>query len=71
MLVRLSNRIYNFANMAKVKRPTDTNQRAKSIVDIATGEVKETQEQVDEIKAAAQALGRKGGLKGAKQELNH
>lgn len=50
--------------MAKIKRPTDINQRAKSIVDIATGEVTETPEQIDELKAAAAALGRKGGLKG-------
>jgi hypothetical protein len=50
--------------MAKVKRPTDINQRAKSIVDIATGEVEQTP--IDPIKAAAQALGRKGGLKGGK-----
>lgn len=52
--------------MAKIKRPTDINQRAKSIVDIATGEVTETPEQIDELKAAAAALGRKGGLKGGK-----
>lgn len=52
--------------MAKVKRPTDINQRAKSIVDLATGETKETQEEVDALKAAAAALGRKGGLKGGK-----
>jgi len=52
--------------MAKTKRPTDINQRAKSIVDIATGEVTETPEQIDELKAAASALGRKGGLKGGK-----
>ena len=50
--------------MAKIKRPTDINQRAKSIVDIATGEVSETKEEKDVIKAAAAALGRKGGLKG-------
>jgi hypothetical protein len=52
--------------MAKIKRPTDINQRAKSIVDIATGEVSETKEEKDLIKAAASALGRKGGLKGGK-----
>lgn len=51
--------------MAKIKRPTDINQRAKSIVDIATGEVSDNIEQ-DPIKAAAAALGRKGGLKGGK-----
>lgn len=48
----------------KTKLPADTNKRAKSIVDIATGE-SEVQE-IDPIKAAAQALGRKGGLKGGK-----
>lgn len=53
--------------MAKKKLPTDTNQRAKSIVDLITGDEEEskTTEQ-DAIKAAAQALGRKGGLKGGK-----
>ncbi len=50
--------------MAKNKRPTDINQRAKSIVDIATGEVTESKEEKDLIKAAASAMGRKGGLKG-------
>ncbi len=47
--------------MAKPKRPTDINQRAKSIVDIATGEVEETKEEKDLIKAAASALGAKVG----------
>jgi len=50
----------------KNKRPTDINQRAKSIVDIATGEIEETKEEKDLIKAAASAMGRKGGLKGGK-----
>ena len=45
----------------KVKLPTDTNKRAKSVVDIATGE---TPTISDEIRLAAAALGRKGGLKG-------
>ncbi len=48
----------------KAKLPADINKRAKSIVDIATGE--ESAEQIDPIKAAAAALGRKGGLKGGK-----
>lgn len=52
--------------MAKIKHPTDINKRAKSIVDIATGESEEGKEQVDELKAAAAVLGRKGGLKGGK-----
>lgn len=52
--------------MAKAKRPTDVNQRAKSIVDIATGEVEDEIKKVDPIKEAAAALGRLGGLKGGK-----
>lgn len=47
----------------KVKLPADTNKRAKSIVDIATGETQETSP-VDQVKAAAAVLGRLGGLKG-------
>lgn len=51
----------------KIKRPTDTNQRAKSIVDIATGEKEDEVKLNDEGKnAAAVALGRLGGLKGGK-----
>ncbi len=51
----------------KIKIPTDLNKRAKSIVDIATGEIEDTNKvEQDEIKAAAAALGRKGGLKGGK-----
>jgi len=49
----------------KTKLPADTNKRAKSIVDIATGEDQSTQP-IDEVKAAAAALGRLGGLKGGK-----
>lgn len=49
----------------KTKLPADTNKRAKSIVDLATGEKPETTPQ-DEVKAAAAALGRLGGLKGGK-----
>ena len=52
--------------MAKSKRPTDINQRAKSIVDIATGEIEDNQKETDLIKLAASAMGRKGGLKGGK-----
>ena len=47
----------------KQKLPADTNKKAKAIVDILTGDKEDTSEQ-DLIKAAAQALGRKGGLKG-------
>lgn len=52
--------------MAKTKRPTDINQRAKSIVDIATGEKEDNLKEKDLIKLAASAMGRKGGLKGGK-----
>jgi hypothetical protein len=48
--------------MARSKRPADTNQKAKSIVDIATGDAENTTSQ--DIKNAAAALGRKSGLKG-------
>jgi len=53
--------------MAKVKQPKDVNQLAKSIVDTATKE--ETPKPLTDeelIKAAASALGRKGGLAGGK-----
>lgn len=52
--------------MAKAKRPADVNQRAKSIVDIATGETQDSPATSDQLKAAAAALGRLGGLKGGK-----
>jgi hypothetical protein len=62
MLDRIST---NFAAHAKkIRLPADTNKRAKAIVDIATGE--NPQPEIDPIKAAAAALGRKGGLKGGK-----
>lgn len=52
----------------KVKRPKDTNQLAKSIVDQATSESKEAKEPIskDEAKSIAAQLGRLGGLKGGK-----
>jgi ABC-type branched-subunit amino acid transport system substrate-binding protein len=46
--------------MTTPKRPRDTNQLAKSIVDIATGEIE------DDAPAAKSEAQRKGGLKGAK-----
>lgn len=52
--------------MAKKKLPTDINQRAKSIVDIATREDKDKEVPPVEKNAAAVALGRLGGLKGGK-----
>ena len=50
----------------KFKRPKDTNQKAKMIVDIATGEAEETIAPVSGKNPAAVALGRLGGLKGGK-----
>lgn len=52
----------------KVKLPTDLNKRAKSIVDIATGEDKNILS--DGKNPAAVALGRLGGLKGGKARAN-
>lgn len=49
----------------KVKLPADLNKKAKSIVDLATGENEDTQPN-DGKNAAAVALGRLGGLKGGK-----
>ena len=47
----------------KVKLPADTNQKAKKIVDLLTNNEPAAE---DEIKSAAAALGRLGGLKGGK-----
>lgn len=47
------------------KRPRDPNQLAKAIVDIATGQVEDSQLTAESGKnPAAVALGRLGGLKG-------
>lgn len=51
--------------MEKPKRPRDTNQLAKSIVDLATGEITEPVVP-DTRNPNAVALGRLGGLKGGK-----
>jgi hypothetical protein len=48
------------------KRPRDTNQLAKFIVDLATGEQSEPTPAQTGKDPAAVALGRKGGLKGGK-----
>ncbi len=48
----------------KSKRPRDTNQLAKFIVDLATGEQSESKPTDEGKDPAAVALGRKGGLKG-------
>jgi hypothetical protein len=50
---------------SKPKRPRDTNQLAKFIVDLATGDQTERLP-TDGKDPAAVALGRKGGLKGGK-----
>lgn len=51
--------------MPKPKRPRDTNQRAKSIVDIATGETTDPVSE-DKRNPAAVALGKLGGKARAK-----
>jgi hypothetical protein len=51
--------------MAKPKRPRDTNQLAKFIADLATGEQQE-QDKYKGKNPAAVELGRLGGLKGGK-----
>jgi hypothetical protein len=50
------------------KRPRDPNQLAKLIVDIATGEVKDT---VSESRKVVKRKGRAGGLKGGKSRAQH
>jgi hypothetical protein len=51
--------------MAKPKRPRDPNQKAKLIVEIATGE-REDKNPDEGKNIAAVTLGRLGGLKGGK-----
>lgn len=51
--------------MPMPKLPKDANQRAKMMVDIATGEI-EMPKTEDGKDPAAVALGRKGGLKGGR-----
>jgi len=48
------------------KRPHDSNQLAKLIADIATGEAEDPVEEIGAKDPAAVALGRRGGLKGGK-----
>ena len=52
--------------MAKAKRPKDTNQLAKMIAAMATGEIEADTVADDGKNPAAVALGRLGGLKGGK-----
>ena len=65
MLDRVSKGLY-LCPMAK----KDTNQLAKHIVDIATGEEDQTETQDSVKNPAAVALGRLGGLKGGKARAN-
>jgi hypothetical protein len=65
MLDRKSKVFASPNNGKESKLPADTNKRAKSIVDIATGDDQAAVPQ-DEVKTAAAALGRLGGLKGGK-----
>lgn len=64
-LVLLERSCYNNC-MNKPKRPRDTNQLAKSIVDIATGEAEDKNPNAGKDPAAV-ALGKKGGLVGGKK----
>lgn len=48
----------------KKKLPKDSNQRAKAIVDLATGNAQDTELTNDGKNAAAVALGKIGGKKG-------
>jgi hypothetical protein len=54
--------------LARRKRPADFAQRAKMIVDIATGEIEDREPSPEEQgkDPAAVSLGRRGGLKGGK-----
>lgn len=47
----------------KTKLPADTNKKAKTVVDLATGG-KESAADANDAKSAAATLGRLGGLKG-------
>lgn len=49
----------------KAKRPRDTNQLAKHIVDLATGQVEDEAPDTGKDQAASE-LGRLGGLKGGR-----
>jgi hypothetical protein len=51
--------------MAKPRRPRDSNQLAKLVVDLATGEAEESDPDAGKDPAAVE-LGRRGGRKGGK-----
>lgn len=57
--------VYACRMPTKLKRPRDTNQLARLITQIATGEADDVKTE-DGKNPAAVALGRKGGLKGGK-----
>lgn len=50
--------------MKKQRRPSDLNQRSKTIVGIATGEIKDDYQAENIKNEAAVALGKLGGAKG-------
>lgn len=56
--------------MKNPKRPKDTNQLAKSIVDRLTGETQEPEMEPSGKNPHAVALGRSGGLKGGKSRAD-
>ncbi len=58
--------VYYLYRMAKAKRPKDSNQLAKAIVDLATGDHNQDAAADSGKNPAAVALGRLGGLKGGK-----
>lgn len=66
MLDLLSMRYHTLNMPKKPKNPTDLNQRAKSIVDLATEENAYQESEDSGKNAAAVALGRLGGKKGGK-----
>lgn len=55
-----------YSCMKNPKRPKDTNQLAKSVVDLLTGEKAEEPTKDDGKNPHAVALGRSGGLKGGR-----
>src|ERR1700722_2739477 len=66
MLERSSNACQTRGMAKNPKRPRDTNQLAKFIVDLATGEQTEPKPAETGKDPAAVALGRKGAIKGGK-----
>lgn len=52
------------------KRPRDTNQLAKFMIDVATGETRLPEDKPTGKNPAAVALGKLGGLKGGKARAN-